>query len=33
MSVKEGGYQIFVVRGKYPESKPSDFEYLNKNQM
>jgi ataxin-3 len=33
MSIKEGGYQIFVVGGKYPQGKPSDFEHLNKNQI
>lgn len=33
MSIKEGGYQIFVVRGDLPSSKPADFDHLNKNQM
>jgi ataxin-3 len=33
MSIKEGGYQIFVVRGKYPDNIPLDFEHLNKNQI
>jgi ataxin-3 len=33
MSIKEGGYQIFVVRGAFPQSKPDDFEHMNKNQL
>ena len=33
MSVKEGGYQIFVVDGTFPKINPNDFEFLNKNQM
>lgn len=33
MSVKEGGYQIFVLDGTFPKINPSDFEYLNKNQF
>lgn len=33
MSIKEGGYQIFVARGKYPVSSPEHFDHLNKNQL
>ena len=33
IAVKNGGYQIFSVEGKYPESSEEMFEYYNKNQM